>query len=126
LVPEAVAVGVRAVFALPLLIGAARVGVMDLHRRAPGGLEGAELAAALVFADATTQALLIEAHAREVRDVPELFQSHRAVVHQATGIVKVQLNVGIAEALVRLRAYAYAEERPIEDVARDVVQRRLG
>jgi hypothetical protein len=47
------------------------------------------------------------------------------VVHQATGMVKVQLNVGIAEALVRLRAYAYAEERPIEDVARDVVGRRL-
>jgi hypothetical protein len=39
--------------------------------------------------------------------------------------VKAQLNVGIAEALVRLRAYAYAQERLIEDVARDVVGRRL-
>ena len=124
-VPEALATGARALFALPLQIGAARVGVMDLHRRAPGGLEGQELAAALVFADATTQALLIEAHTRDVEGVPDLYQSYRAVVHQATGIVKAQLNISIADALVRLRAYAYAAERPIEDVARDVAGRRL-
>jgi hypothetical protein len=124
-VPDALAVGARAVFAPPLQIGAARVGVMDLHRDAPGWLQGVDLADALIFADATTQALLIEAHARDVQEVPDLYQSYHAVVHQATGMVKVQLNVGIAEALVRLRAYAYAEERPIEDVARDVVGRRL-
>jgi len=124
-VPEALAAGVGALFALPLQIGAARVGVMDLHRRAPGELDGQELAAALVFADATTQALLIEAHVRDIEGVPDLYQSYRAVVHQATGIVKAQLNISIAEALVRLRAYAYAEERPIEDVAGDVVARRL-
>jgi hypothetical protein len=123
--PEALAAGARALFALPLQIGAARVGVMDLHRDAPGWLQGVELADALVFADATTQALLIEAHVRDVQDVPDLYQSYHAVVHQATGIVKAQLNVGIAEALVRLRAYAYAQERLIEDVARDVVGRRL-
>src|SRR3954453_22432143 len=35
-VPEALAAGARALFALPLQIGAARVGVMDLHREAPG------------------------------------------------------------------------------------------
>lgn len=123
--PEAVAAGARALFALPLQIGAARVGVMDLHKRAPGGLESQELAAALVFADATTQALLIEAHARDIESVPDLYQSYRAVVHQATGVVKAQLNISIADALVRLRAYAYAEERPIEDVARDVVEHRV-
>lgn len=123
--PEAVAAGARALFALPLQIGAARVGVMDLHKRAPGGLESQELAAALVFADATTQALLIEAHARDIESVPDLYQSYRAVVHQATGVVKAQLNISIADAIVRLRAYAYAEERPIEDVARDVVEHRV-
>jgi GAF domain-containing protein len=123
--PEALAAGARAVFALPLQIGAARVGVMDLHREAPGWLQGVDLADALVFADATTQALLIEAHARDVQEGQDLYQSYHAVVHQATGMVKVQLSVGIAEALVRLRAYAYAQERPIEDVAHDVVGRRL-
>ena len=90
-----------------------------------GGLVGEELAAALVFADATTQALLIEAHARDSDGMPELDQSFRAVVHQATGVVKAQLNISIGDALVRLRAYAFAEDRAIEDVARDVMERRL-
>jgi len=124
-VPEALVAGARALFALPLQVGTVRVGVMDLYRDVPGVLQGVELADALVFADATTQALLIEAHVRDVQGVPDMYQGYRAVVHQATGIVKAQLNVSIAEALVRLRAYAYAEERSIEDVARDVVGRRL-
>lgn len=37
----------------------------------------------------------------------------------------VQLGVTIAEALVRLRAFAYAEGRPLVEVARDVVGGRL-
>jgi hypothetical protein len=123
--PEVLSVGARALFAFPLQIGGVRVGVMDLHRRTPGALEGEELADALVFADATTQAMLIEVYGRDAQGVSDLYESDRAVVHQATGIVKVQLSVNIAEALVRLRAYAYAADRPIEDVARDVVARRL-
>jgi hypothetical protein len=123
--PEALDAGARALFALPLQVGSARLGVMDLHRDAPGRLQGGQLADALVFAEATTQALLIEAHARALQGVGNLYDSYNTVVHQATGMVKAQLNVGIAEALVRLRAYAYAEERSIEGVARDVVGRRL-
>jgi len=69
--------------------------------------------------------MLIETHQREVRGAPDLYDGDHAVVHQATGIVKVQLGVNIAEALVRLRAHAYAAGRSIEDVARDVVGRRL-
>jgi hypothetical protein len=36
-----------------------------------------------------------------------------------------QLGVGIAEALVRLRAYAYVHDRPLADLSRDIVARRL-
>ena len=46
-------------------------------------------------------------------------------VHQATGMILVQLGVSAAVALVRLRAYAYAHDRPLRDVAADVVARRL-
>ena len=51
--------------------------------------------------------------------------TYRAEVHQASGMISVQLNVSLAEALVRLRAHAYAQERPIAEVAADVVARRL-
>jgi len=46
-------------------------------------------------------------------------------VHQATGMISVQLEVSLAEALVRLRAHAYANDRPLNEVAADVVARRL-
>jgi hypothetical protein len=36
-----------------------------------------------------------------------------------------QLGVGIKEAFIRLRAYAYAQDRPLADLARDIVARRL-
>jgi hypothetical protein len=47
------------------------------------------------------------------------------VVHQASGMVAVQLGVGVGEALVRLRAYAFAQDCPLTAVAGDVVGRRL-
>jgi AmiR/NasT family two-component response regulator len=50
---------------------------------------------------------------------------HRAEIDQATGMLTEQLGVGIEEAFVRLRAYAYAQERRLTDVAHDVVGRRL-
>lgn len=114
---------VRAVFAFPLRIGAISVGVLTAHRTAPGPLSGVQLADALALADAVTVLLLHQ-------DPPSRAGStqpatHRAQVHQATGMISVQLGVSLAEALVRLRARAYAEDRLINDVADDVVARRI-
>ena len=47
------------------------------------------------------------------------------VVHNAAGAVSIQLGVTITEALVRLRAYAFSNDRPLRDVAEDVVARKL-
>ena len=40
-------------------------------------------------------------------------------------MIAIQLGVGLADALLRLRASAYSSERPVSDVAADVVSRRL-
>ena len=40
-------------------------------------------------------------------------------------MVAVQLDVSVAEALIRLRAYAFGNGRPLAEVARDVVARLL-
>ena len=45
----------------------------------------------------------------------------RAEVHQATGVISVHAGVSLVEALVLLRARAYAEQRPVGDLARDVL-----
>ena len=47
------------------------------------------------------------------------------VVHQAAGMVAAQLDVSVGQALIRLRAYAFGNDRPLTDVARDVVARTL-
>src|SRR5438270_521228 len=46
-------------------------------------------------------------------------------VHQATGMVKVQLGISVEDAFLLLRARAFASERPLREVATDVVERRL-
>jgi hypothetical protein len=60
--------------------------------------------------------------------VPEGFDEapgYRAEVYQTQGMIMVQLRVTLDEALLRMRAYAYAQGRPLADVARDVVNRTL-
>jgi hypothetical protein len=125
--PAALAAGVRAVFALPVQVGAIRLGVLDLFRIRPGHLAREQLADALMFAD-TACGLLLDAAAPAwtQRDGgPEQAGMLHPEVHQATGMITVQLGVTAATALVRLRAYAYAHDRRLRDVAGEVVARRL-
>lgn len=117
------ATGVRAVFAFPLRVGAIRVGVLDLYRDTTGFLTATELADALAFSDAATVVLLDlqdRSGAALMRPIED--QAH---VHQATGMISIQLGVGLVEALLRLRASAYASGRTVSDVALDVVRRRI-
>ena len=114
------AAGLAAVFAFPLRVGGIRVGVLDLYRDQAGPLASDELAEALCFADAATQILLsAQAGAPPMGTVAAL--DDRAEVHQATGVVSVQAAVSLQEALLLLRARAYAEQRPIGMLARDVL-----
>ena len=46
-------------------------------------------------------------------------------VHNAAGIVSVQDDISITEALIRLRGFAYSNDRPLDDVAQDVIARIL-
>lgn len=120
--------GACAVFALPLQMGAISPGVLDLYARVPVRLNAEELADALAFADLATLVLL-DARIDETggpRDGPvEDLGAYRAEIDQASGILTVQLGVGIEEAFVRLRSHAYAQGHRLGDVAADVVARRL-
>jgi GAF domain len=120
----ALTAGVRAVFALPLRVGAIRLGVLDLYRDSPGLLSDVELIEALSFSDAATLLLLhLQAGSPPVAPPgdPLPLLDDRAEVHQATGVVSVHAGVGLAEALLLLRARAYAEHRSIGGLARDVL-----
>jgi ANTAR domain-containing protein len=51
--------------------------------------------------------------------------AHRAEIHQAAGMVSVQLDLSTAQALARMRAHAFVHNRLLIQVAHDVVARRL-
>lgn len=127
-VPEAVAAGARAMFAVPLQAGAIRVGVLSLYRATPGPLAAGELGDVLAFA-AIALGLLLDAvsgisAAPGYQPLDGLSDS-RAVVYQATGMISVQLGVSLEDALVRLRARAFAGGAAVGDVAAEVVSRQL-
>ena len=121
------AAGVRAVFALPLRVGVVSVGALDLYRDVPGALTKGQLSAAMTAADAAAAALLQldTGSASSFADSADGRATYQLQVHQASGMVMVQAGVTIEEAFLLLRAHAFAVGRPVADVARDVVERRL-
>lgn len=123
---EAGALGVRAVFALPLRIGAISIGAVDFYRTRPGVLTVGDLALAWMAADAIAASLLTGTLASPLgaSDDP-LVPPYDVHIHQATGMVQVQLGVEAKQALLQLRARAFAESRPLTEVCADVVARRL-
>lgn len=136
--------GARAVFAFPLQIGAISPGVLDLYSSNSVELDADEVADAMAFADIATL-LLLDAGISETGVPPDTAPSgtdgvdtdrpdaasfddlggYRAEIDQATGILTVQLGIGVEEAFIRLRAHAYARGTRISMVAADVVAHRL-
>lgn len=124
----AVEAGVRAVFGFPIEVGAVRLGALNLYRDRPGFLSDDQHADALVLAAVAARAMLaVQANAAPGALAEELESglNFRFVVHQASGMVSAQLQVSLGDALVRLRAYAFANERVLAEVAEEVVSRRL-
>jgi len=121
--------GVRAVFAFPLAMGAISVGTLEIHRSVVAGLSATEYIDALLYADVAMQLILDRVH-----DIPTVaeydlfttdFGTRWAGVHQATGMVSVQLDTDLTTAFLRLRTHAFSTGRRLSAVADDVVTRKL-
>lgn len=127
------AYGVRSVYAIPVVVAGEFVGALDLFRAQPGPLPGEDLVGAVAVAELAGIPLLdlLDADLQAAVADPtsnawaELNTLSRSEVSQATGMLVAQLEVEPAEALVRLRAHAYATGRSATDVARDILERRL-
>jgi hypothetical protein len=122
------AAGALAVFGFPLHVGAARLGALNLYRDRPGPLTDEPHTDGLVMAGLAAQAVLMlqagaaPGHLAEELDIGADFHYP---VHQASGMVAAQLGIGVGQALVRLRAYAFGHGRALGHVAEDVLARRL-
>jgi hypothetical protein len=125
--------GIRAVFALPVLITSVCVGALDLFRARPGALSSDHLAGGMLAAELASIPLLdLVASVKDVapdegEDDPwaHLADLDRVEVYQATGMLINQLDVDATEALVRLRAHAIATGQTATQVAVAIIERRL-
>jgi len=121
----AVAAGMRAAFGFPLLIGdAVCIGALNLFHDRVGELTDDQYDDAVAVAHVASRTVIAWQFAAEPNALAwqlDQVPTHRAVVHQATGMVSVQRGVVVDDALALLRAYAFAEDRPVGDVAADVV-----
>jgi hypothetical protein len=122
------AAGVRAAFGFPLLVESVCFGALNLYQDHPGPLTPEQIADAVAVAFVASRVVLAwqsvagpGSLAWQLEHVP----MHRAVVQQAAGMVSVQASVSVTDAIVMLRAYAFAEDRSISEVAADVVGGRL-
>jgi hypothetical protein len=124
----ALATGIGSVFAFPLRAERATVGVLTLYGDAAGPLTVDQHADSLAVSGVLAEAMLSLQAAAPAGDLAAGLEdavAYRAQVHQATGMVSIQLRVSAFDALVRIRAYAFANSLSIEAVAADIVSRRL-
>ncbi|WP_150493793.1 ANTAR domain-containing protein [Streptomyces kanamyceticus] len=121
------ALDVRAVFSFPLRIGIIALGALTGHRTRPGPMTTAQLTDAFGLVDTIAQITIATASHAELPHTPLLDEPglYFAEVHQATGMLADQLGTGCDHALIRLRGHAFSHDRPLLDVARDVLARRL-
>ncbi|MFJ9728448.1 GAF and ANTAR domain-containing protein [Streptomyces sp. NPDC101209] len=126
---QAIKSGAQSVFSLPLAGAGQALGTLDLYRRAAGSLTGAHLRTALLVADAMTLAVVALDHASPAPEGVVTWlagaEADREEVHHATGMIMVRLGVSAEEALLRLRARAFAQGRTATEVARAIVDRTM-
>jgi GAF domain-containing protein len=127
---SALAAGARAVFGFPVRIQRRPLGALDLYSTTPGTLTTDDVDNAMMLADLAALAITNVRQRGELSDVGLELDADQPwarplVVHHATGILVVQLGIDVNDALLRLRAHAFAAERSVVDVAGDVVAHRL-
>ncbi|MCU1410287.1 MAG: Antitermination regulatory protein [Rhodoglobus sp.] len=123
---DAIAGRVRTMFAFPLAIGALDIGAIDLYSGDSSPLSPELVSEASSLADIAAWRVLrtiLNDHTQGY-DSESIGYSRREV-HQATGMIIVQLGVTPEDAELLLRAHAFAGSRTVRDVAKDVVERRL-
>lgn len=126
-VPVAMGAGVRAVYALPLHVGATIFGVLTLYVGRAPTLEGRRLETALVFSEIATELLLdasIRGGDQVTPDLDAALDTH-SHIYQAQGMLMVDLGVSLPEALARLRAHAWATGQNLTNLAGDIVIGRV-
>jgi GAF domain/ANTAR domain len=116
---------IRALFAFPMRVGPLVIGAIDLYDVRARGLDRDDVALVVRLAEQTGKRVLRRALRLSMLGEDEPIPPHaRRVIHQATGFVIAQLHVPADEAELLIRASAFAEGRPMQEIAEEIVARR--
>lgn len=116
-------IDIRAVFAFPLTFAGFPIGAVDVYSRTPGPLTNT-LVRDITAASAMTSLRVLTAVLRDTREEQSSNPSSRRIVHQATGMLLAHYGTTPENALLLLRAHAFAHDRSVMDVADDIVNHR--
>ncbi|HYN31801.1 MAG TPA: GAF domain-containing protein [Ilumatobacteraceae bacterium] len=120
--------GIKAVFAYPLIADGANVGVLALYQRLEGPLTDAQNDNSVALAEVLTETVLSlqdDAPAGTLASGLDDAVDYRAEIYQASGMVAIQLSIPAADALLRIRAHAFAHDQSVAETAAQIVSRRL-
>jgi hypothetical protein len=120
--------GIGAAFAYPLLAPGVRVGVLTLYQRTEGQLTAAQQDDSVALAEVLTETVLSlqdDAPAGMLAAGLDDAVKYRAEIYQASGMVAIQLSIPTSEAMLRIRAHAFANDLSVAAVAAQIVSRRL-
>ena len=122
---EASETGARAISAFPLGVAEVPFGVVEFYSRRSGVMTTRAVIDACSWADDLSRAVLADLMPGQGGGT-SMASFRSTAVAQATGMVSVQLKSSIPHALALLRARAFAQGRPLADLADDVLARRCG
>ena len=125
---DALGGAVASMFALPLAIGQIEIGAIDLYSTSSAGFDLERVSEltdlARIAAFQVLRRILADGES-DADDEQSVSSGSRREVHQATGMILMQLDVSADDAALLLRAKAYSTGRSVREVASDVVSRRL-
>jgi hypothetical protein len=126
--PAMTGAGVTSLASFPLRIGGARFGALTLYRSSYGELSFDQVADGYVLAQIASHLIIAgQAQIGEDSVIPEIEAGFVRMepVHQATGMVMAQLEIGAEDALARLRGAAFGTGRTLLDMAIHIVLGRV-
>lgn len=120
--------GVGAIYAYPLVTNDARIGVLTLYQQREGELSPDQHEDSVAVAAIVAETLLSLQRAAPTGTLAAGLDeavAYRAEIYQASGMIAIQLQIPATEALLRIRAYAFANDQTLSAVAAEIVARRL-
>jgi GAF domain-containing protein len=121
---EAIRVGFRAVYALPMRLRSDTIGALNLFHREPGSITEATLRIGQALADVATIAILQQRAVDAREELSQQLQSalnSRVIIEQAKGVLAERQQTDMSTAFQLLRGHARSTNQRLSEVARAVV-----